>query len=88
MRGGGCAVGVAFVAGRARSSARWVGGQPATCRRRIAAPDEIRQLVDHDFADYYSSNPAGSFAAQVWTNNAWVAALASRSAVCSACRSS
>jgi uncharacterized membrane protein SpoIIM required for sporulation len=40
----------------------------------IAAPEEIRQLVEQDFEDYYSANPAASFAAQVWTNNAWVAA--------------
>ncbi len=42
----------------------------------ISTPDELKKLVDQDFADYYTSNPAGSFAAKVWTNNAWVAALA------------
>ena len=41
----------------------------------LATPDQIKQLVNQDFEDYYSSNPAGSFALQVWTNNAWVAAL-------------
>jgi uncharacterized membrane protein SpoIIM required for sporulation len=41
---------------------------------RIGTSDEIRQLVDHDFASYYSEHPAQSFAAQVWTNNALVAA--------------
>ncbi|MGB3828248.1 MAG: stage II sporulation protein M [Ornithinimicrobium sp.] len=35
---------------------------------------EIQQLVDSDFEGYYSANPASSFAAQVWINNAWVAA--------------
>jgi len=35
---------------------------------------EIQQLVDADFENYYSENPASSFAAQVWVNNAWVAA--------------
>ncbi|MGB3258796.1 MAG: stage II sporulation protein M [Ornithinimicrobium sp.] len=35
---------------------------------------EIQQLVDTDFESYYSENPASSFAAQVWINNAWVAA--------------
>ncbi len=35
---------------------------------------EIQQLVDTDFENYYSENPASSFAAQVWINNAWVAA--------------
>lgn len=42
----------------------------------IASPEEIKQLTEHDFVDYYSSNPAGSFAAKVWTNNAWIAAEA------------
>jgi uncharacterized membrane protein SpoIIM required for sporulation len=41
---------------------------------RIATPAEIRQLVDADFANYYSENPAQSFAFRVWTNNALVAA--------------
>jgi uncharacterized membrane protein SpoIIM required for sporulation len=52
----------------------WVGGDPHV-QATIAAPDQVHQLVDHTFQDYYSSHPAGSFAAQVWTNNAWVAAL-------------
>jgi uncharacterized membrane protein SpoIIM required for sporulation len=42
----------------------------------LATPGELDQLVNGDFADYYTSNPAGSFAFRVWTNNAWVAALA------------
>jgi uncharacterized membrane protein SpoIIM required for sporulation len=37
-------------------------------------PEEIQQLVNHTFADYYSEHPAQSFAAQVWTNNALAAA--------------
>ena len=41
----------------------------------IGTPDEIRQIVNHDAVDYYSTGAASSFAAQVWTNNAWVAAL-------------
>ncbi|KQX06432.1 MULTISPECIES: stage II sporulation protein M [unclassified Leifsonia] len=37
--------------------------------------DAQRQaLADGDFVDYYSENPAASFAGMVWTNNAWVAA--------------
>lgn len=51
----------------------WVAVTPAV-QASIAAPAEIRQLVERDFEDYYSANPAASFAAQVWTNNAWVAA--------------
>jgi uncharacterized membrane protein SpoIIM required for sporulation len=40
---------------------------------RIATSEQIKQLVDNDFATYYSENPARSFAFQVWTNNALVA---------------
>jgi uncharacterized membrane protein SpoIIM required for sporulation len=32
----------------------------------------IRQLVDHDFASYYSESPAQNFALEVWTNNAYL----------------
>jgi uncharacterized membrane protein SpoIIM required for sporulation len=38
-------------------------------------PREVRQLVDNDFASYYQQAAASHFAAKVWTNNAWVAAL-------------
>jgi uncharacterized membrane protein SpoIIM required for sporulation len=51
----------------------YIAGDPAV-QSRIATPEEIRQLVESDFADYYSENPAQSFAAQVWINNALVAA--------------
>jgi uncharacterized membrane protein SpoIIM required for sporulation len=52
----------------------WVANNPDV-QATIAAPARIRQLVDHDFQDYYSSHPAGSFAAHVATNNAVVTAL-------------
>jgi uncharacterized membrane protein SpoIIM required for sporulation len=42
---------------------------------RVLSSDAVRQLVDHDFANYYSAHPAQSFALQVWTNNAVVTAL-------------
>lgn len=51
----------------------WVASHPQV-QASIAAPEEIRQLVDNDFEAYYSANPATSFAFRVWTNNAWVAA--------------
>ncbi len=38
-------------------------------------PAEINQLVNSDFENYYSESAASHFAAQVWTNNAWVAAI-------------
>ena len=31
--------------------------------------------MNNDFADYYQQSAASHFAAQVWTNNAWVAAF-------------
>ncbi|MGE2724232.1 stage II sporulation protein M [Mycolicibacterium pulveris] len=50
----------------------WVAGSPEV-RATIGTPSEIEQLVNNDFASYYSEHPAGSFALQVWVNNAWIA---------------
>ncbi|WP_067130345.1 stage II sporulation protein M [Microtetraspora malaysiensis] len=58
----------------------WVAGNPDV-QAAVGTPEEIRQLVEHDFADYYSENPAASFAGQVWINNAWVSAQVIISAV-------
>ncbi|MET3770180.1 putative membrane protein SpoIIM required for sporulation [Marisediminicola sp. UYEF4] len=33
-----------------------------------------RQYAEEEFVGYYSANPEGSFAGQVWTNNAFIAA--------------
>ncbi|MET9340165.1 stage II sporulation protein M [Nonomuraea sp. NPDC003804] len=49
----------------------WVAGNPEV-QAAIGTPEEIKQLVEHDFSDYYSENPAASFASRVWINNAWV----------------
>ncbi len=38
-------------------------------------PHEVEQLVNNDFESYYSESAASHFAAQVWTNNVWVAAV-------------
>ncbi|WP_019816559.1 stage II sporulation protein M [Saccharomonospora saliphila] len=53
----------------------WVAGD-AGVRASIAAPEEIRAMTrpGGQYESYYSSEPAASFAAQVWTNNAQVAA--------------
>lgn len=51
----------------------WVAGNPEV-QSTIGTPSEIRDLVSHDFASYYSEHPAGSFGLQVWINNSWVAA--------------
>jgi uncharacterized membrane protein SpoIIM required for sporulation len=52
----------------------WLLGNPAV-EQSMMSPAEIEQLVDRDFEDYYSEHAAGQFAARVWVNNAWVAAL-------------
>jgi uncharacterized membrane protein SpoIIM required for sporulation len=41
----------------------------------LMSPAEADRLVEVDFERYYSEYAASHFAAQVWTNNAWVAAL-------------
>ncbi len=51
----------------------WVAGNHEV-QSALSTPAEIDQLVNHDFASYYSDNPAGSFALQVWVKNSWVAA--------------
>jgi uncharacterized membrane protein SpoIIM required for sporulation len=52
----------------------WVAANPDV-QAAIGTPEAIRQLVEVDFEAYYSSDAAAGFAAQVWTNNAWVSAL-------------
>ncbi|WP_109508492.1 stage II sporulation protein M [Nocardioides speluncae] len=41
----------------------------------LLSPEQVDQLVNEDFENYYSEHAATSFATQVWVNNAWVAAL-------------
>jgi uncharacterized membrane protein SpoIIM required for sporulation len=53
--------------------AMWVAKSPDV-QASIGTPSEIEHLVNNEVADYYSENPAASFALQVWTNNSWVAA--------------
>lgn len=54
----------------------WIGTHPEV-QSTIAAPSELRELTrpGGEYESYYSSHPAASFAAQVWTNNAEAAAL-------------
>ncbi|MFD5034254.1 stage II sporulation protein M [Streptomyces sp. NPDC058405] len=54
----------------------WIGVHPEV-QSAIAAPDELRQMTrpGGEYETYYSSHPAASFAAQVWTNNAQAAAM-------------
>jgi uncharacterized membrane protein SpoIIM required for sporulation len=53
--------------------AMWLSGNHEA-QASLKTPSEIDELVNHDFAAYYSNHPAGSFALQVWVNNSWVTA--------------
>lgn len=54
----------------------WIGTHPDV-QSTIAAPGQLRELTrpGGEYETYYSSHPAASFAAQVWTNNAQAAAM-------------
>jgi uncharacterized membrane protein SpoIIM required for sporulation len=51
----------------------WIARSPGV-QTSLLPPAEIKDLVNRDFQSYYSQYAASSFAAHVWTNNAWVAA--------------
>ncbi|MGF1431409.1 stage II sporulation protein M [Kitasatospora sp. LaBMicrA B282] len=53
----------------------WIATHPEV-RDSLATPEQLRELTRPGgaYQAYYSDRPASSFAAQVWTNNAWVAA--------------
>ncbi len=53
--------------------ALWIVGDPQVLAN-LGSDKELQKYVNDDFINYYSSNPAASFAGQVWTNNAWIAA--------------
>lgn len=42
----------------------------------LGTPAELRTYAEDQFTQYYSNYPGTSFFAQVWTNNAWIAAQA------------
>jgi uncharacterized membrane protein SpoIIM required for sporulation len=58
---------VAFVIGW------WIARSPGV-QNSLLPPGDVKQLVNHQFQNYYSQYAATSFAAHVWTNNVWVAA--------------
>lgn len=51
----------------------WASSNPDVLRA-MGSDAQWRQYAEKNFVDYYSNNPAASFAGQVWTNNAWIAA--------------
>lgn len=53
----------------------WLQHHPERLGRLLSSAD-VQQLTNQQFSDYYSAHPAQSFAAQVWTNNSLVAAVA------------
>jgi len=53
--------------------ALWISQDPAVMAA-LGENADLKKFVDEDFVNYYSENPAASFAGQVWTNNAWIAA--------------
>ncbi|MER7674059.1 stage II sporulation protein M [Kitasatospora sp. NPDC096128] len=52
----------------------WIATHPEV-RNSLIAPDDLREMTrpGGQYEAYYSDRPASSFAAQVWTNNAWIA---------------
>ncbi|MFJ9646540.1 stage II sporulation protein M [Streptomyces sp. NPDC004244] len=54
----------------------WIATHPEV-QSAIAAPEELKALTQPggEYETYYSSHPAASFAAKVWTNNAQAAAI-------------
>ncbi|MET9964311.1 stage II sporulation protein M [Streptomyces sp. NPDC006326] len=54
----------------------WIATHPEV-QGAIAAPEELQALTKPggEYETYYSSHPAASFAAKVWTNNAQAAAM-------------
>jgi uncharacterized membrane protein SpoIIM required for sporulation len=51
----------------------WIARSPAV-QDSLVTKAQASQLVNSQFRNYYSQYAATSFAAKVWTNNAWVAA--------------
>ncbi|MCC3272935.1 stage II sporulation protein M [Arthrobacter zhangbolii] len=68
------AIGAAFIA-VAWLTGFWTVNTPGVLAA-VGSDAEMRRYVEEDFVNYYSENPAASFAGMVWTNNAWIAVQA------------
>jgi uncharacterized membrane protein SpoIIM required for sporulation len=64
----------AFTLAVAASFAVWVARSPRL-QATFGSEEDIRQMVEVEFERYYSEYAATSFAARVWTNNAWISAV-------------
>ncbi|GAA2101822.1 stage II sporulation protein M [Kitasatospora saccharophila] len=60
----------------------WIGTHPEMVKS-LMSPEQYEQLTKPggEYEAYYTEHPSANFAAQVWTNNAWVAAQCLISAV-------
>lgn len=50
----------------------WAASHPEVMAQ-MGTPNQLKHYAEEAFAAYYSNSPAPAFAAQVWTNNAWLA---------------
>lgn len=50
----------------------WFVTSPAV-QASVGTPEQLREYAEQAFEAYYTNSPAPDFAAQVWTNNAWIA---------------
>ena len=53
--------------------ALWASADPRVIAN-LGSEADLERYANEEFVNYYSDNPAASFAGQVWTNNAWIAA--------------
>ena len=51
----------------------WIATTPGATAT-FGTPETLRRYATQDFQDYYSDHGLGAFTAQVWTNNAYIAA--------------
>ncbi|WP_022903796.1 stage II sporulation protein M [Curtobacterium sp. B8] len=51
----------------------WISTTPGAVDT-FGTPEALRRYATQDFVDYYSDHGLGAFTAQVWTNNAYIAA--------------
>jgi uncharacterized membrane protein SpoIIM required for sporulation len=51
----------------------WIARSPGV-QAALLPPAQAKALVQQQFQGYYTASPASAFAAEVWTNNVWIAA--------------
>lgn len=72
---GGVAIAAAILLGSALASGA-VLGVDDSLRASLVPEAQQRQIATTEFTSYYVQGEAGGFAAQVWSNNAWITAQA------------